>query len=67
MLYLGVLGSNFENYCHSRSQHPKIYLIAKFSSKKLLNLRRKTPDLRIFRLEFENNIAIFEISILQLI
>ena len=57
-----------KNYCHIWNQHPRICLIAKFHEKwKCLNLGPKMPYLGIFGLEFEKNIVIYEISVLEFV
>ena len=46
----------------------EIALLQNFAKKqKCLNLGPKMPDLGIFGLEFENNIAIFEITTLKFV
>ena len=56
----------WKQYCHISNQHLRICLTAKFrGNKKCLNLGPNMPDLGVFGLEFENNIALFEISTLE--
>ena len=57
------LGENFKkDYCHIWNQLPQICLFAKLhGKKKCLNLGPKMPKLRIFELDFENSVVIFEI------
>ena len=52
--------------CHIWNQVSQFVLLQSLVQKyKSLNLGPKMPDLGIFGLEFENDIAIFEISMLE--
>ena len=56
------------NYCYIWNQHSRICRTAKFKEKqKCLILGPKMSYLGIFRLEFENNIVIFEIATLEFV
>ena len=64
---LSIFGQEFQkNCCHICNEHPQICLSAKFHGKtKMPKFGPKMFDLCIFGLEFENNMVIFEISILE--
>lgn len=58
----------WSHYCLIRCQHPRIFQNPKFYfKKKTLNLEPKLLYLSIFKQEFENNIAIFEIKTLDFV
>ena len=57
-----------KSFFHIWNQHLRISVTVKFCEEtKWHNLEPKMPDLGIVRLEFENNIIIFEISTLYLV
>ena len=67
MPHLHLLGSNFETplpYLKSALSHLP-YSKCWCKHKKSLNLEPEMPVLRVFGLEFENNIVILEISVLE--
>ena len=65
---MGVFGSNFGEQLSHLKTAPFNLSIAKFGAKKIsLNLGPKVPDLQILGPEFENTIAVFEISLLEFV
>ena len=56
-----------KQYCHSLNQHPRICVISKFLLKKSLNVGPKLLKLGIFKLEFQNNIILFQITALKFV
>ena len=71
MSYLGIFGWNLKTIFSYLKGTPRICLIARFreeKKQKCLNFHPKlSADLRIFVLEFENAVVIFEICVLEFV
>ena len=64
---MGIFGLELESNIVIQNQHPRIYILVKFSKKtKMFTFTTKMPYLGIFELKFEN-FVIFETSFLEFI